>query len=185
MTQLIYAISALGIVAVVAVAMQRSTHASEQAVYTNEVLTQLVTVGRDIVDDIARQDFPFDKEVDPDRLPSSATYPYVHDPEGLTDVTSDEWGGCTNMAECRDIDDFDGMSSEGDRNGLNYTAHVKVEYVDLENPDSTLAGTGSAKSYAKKITVVVESASIVVKGEPITADYSQVITYPRITNFSY
>lgn len=187
MSQLIYGVSALGIVVVFAVSMQRSTHTSEQAVYTNEVLTQLVTIGRDIVDDIAGKDLPFDRWVDPDRLPSSATYPYVHRAEDLTDVTSDEWGGCSNFSECRDIDDFANMDPplEGERNGMKYTAYIDVHYVVLDDPDETLAGTGDQKSFAKEIVVTVEASSIQVGGEPLSADYSQVITYPRITNFSY
>lgn len=187
MSQLIYAISALGIVAVIAVSMQSSTHANEQAVYANEVLTQLVSIGRDVVDDIARQDLPFDETVDPDRLPPSATYPYVHEAWQLTDIGATDWGGCSDFAECKDIDDFDGMDPplEGERNGLKYTASIKVQYVDLANPNNVLTGTGSDKSFAKEIIVTVETSAIQVKGEPISATYSQVITYPRITNFSY
>jgi len=184
MTQVIYAIAALGIVAVIALSMQRSSGKSEQSVYTNEVLTQLVTVGRDVVDDIARQNLPFDAAVDPERLPSSATYPYVHDPNGLTDTNSTEWGNCLSFELCKDIDDFDQLDIEGERNGLEYTATISVRYAVVEDPNSTPSDFGG-RSFAKEITVTVETDAIQVNGEPISASYSRVLTYPRITNYTY
>lgn len=189
MTQLIYAVSALGIVVIVAVSMQRSSGSNEQDVYTNEVLTHLVTIGRDIVDDIAKQNLPFDKAVDPDRLPSSATYPYIHSSDELTDVTDANFGGCSNFSLCQDIDDFhtgDGDPIEGERNGIEYEATITVQYVTEDDPNTKLSGIGTGnKSLAKEITVTVSTQAIQVNGEPISASYSRVLTYPRITNYTY
>jgi hypothetical protein len=190
MTQLIYAVSALGIVAVMALSMQRSSNAGERSVYTNEVLTQLVTIGRDIVDEIAGQDLPFDEAVDPERLPSSATYPYVVDPAGLT-LESEfgvDSGGCAAAGTCRDIDDFHYREGDdpitGTRNELEYSAYVTVRYVQLENANEAPTDFGG-RSFAKEIVVTVESEAIQIEGEPISARYNRVITYPRITNFTY
>jgi hypothetical protein len=188
MTQLIYAISALGIVALIALSMQRSSGSSEQQVYTNEVLTQLVSIGRDVVDDIARQDLPFDATVDPERLPSSATYPYVHGESELT--AESDFGGChgADLSTCEDIDDFHYRDGDdpisGERNGLEYEATISVKYVDVDSPNDD-PSHASGKSFAKQITVTVESAAIQVNGEPISASYSRVLTYPRITNYTY
>jgi hypothetical protein len=181
MAQLIYAISALGIVTVISVSMQNSSSVGEQSVYRNEVLTQLVTVGRDIVDEIARQDLPFDEEVNPDSLPTPSYYPYVHYAWQLTPAA--EFGGCADFYACQDLDDFHEIDPpiEGERGGIEYTANIEVKYVDLENP-STDAGT---QTFAKEVIVTVESESIQINGEPIAATYSRVITYPRITNYSY
>jgi hypothetical protein len=90
------------------------------------------------------------------------------------------------MEDCEDIDDFHDMEVAGERNDLEYTARIHVRYVDLDSPSDTLSGVGSGnKSYAKEIVVTVESESIQVNGEPISASYSRVLTYPRITNYAY
>jgi hypothetical protein len=179
MTQLIYSISALSIAVVFAVSMERSSNSGDQAIYTNEVLTQLVTVGRDVVDDIARKDLPFDEKTDPNRIPQPATYPYVLSPDNLTPESG--FGGCVDFDACLDVDDFDGMTLEGTRNGLHYTASIDVHYVPLDDPN----GTPSGNTWAKEITVHVESTSILFNGEPVSTSYSRVITYPRITNYTY
>lgn len=178
MTQLIYSISALGIVVVVAVSMQRSSGATEQVVYTNEVLTQLVSVGRDVVDDIARRDLPFDAKVDPDRLPSVAVRPYVHSASELT--PADEFGGCTDFEACLDVDDFHKLDPPltGVRNGLDFTANIEVEYVSATDPNTK----SGSQTFAKEITVTVESSSIVLNGKPVSASYSRVLTYPGFTD---
>jgi len=183
---MIYAISALGIVAVIAVSMQYSSNASSQSVYTNEVLTQLVTIGRDIVDDIAAQDLPFDAKVDPDKLGPSATYPYVHDEYGLTPAA--DFGGCTDYSACDDIDDYhmwdDDDPIEGTRNGLDYMARITVRYVNMDSVNAAPSHP-SGRSFAKEIVVEVSTNAIQVDDEPISASYNRVITYPRITNYSY
>ena len=183
---MIYAISALGIVAIIAVSMQRSSGSNEQNVYTNEVLTQLVTIGRDVVDDIGRQNLPFDAKVDPDRLPSSSTYPFVH---SASELTSDSlFGGkdvgktISTMDDADDIDDFHDLVISGERNNLEYEATITVAYVDEDDPNNAPAG---GKSFAKEITVTVETDAIQVNGSPISAEYSRVLTYPRITNYAY
>lgn len=181
MTQLIYAISALGIVAVLSVSMQSSSNMGEQSVYRNEVLTQLVTIGRDIVDEIGRRDLPFDRQVNPDSLPTPSYYPYVHEAWQLTPSAS--FGGCSNFNACQDLDDFHEIDPPitGERNGLEYTANIQVRYVDENNP----SGPAGAQTFAKELIVTVETEAIQINGEPIAATYSRVITYPRITMYSY
>jgi len=167
--------------------MQRSSGSNEQNVYTNEVLTQLVTIGRDVVDDIGRQNLPFDAKVDPDRLPASLTYPYVH---SASELTADSAFGAgdrtgktvTTMDDAEDIDDFHDLVIKGTRNGLDYEATISVAYVDADDPNNAPAG---GKSFAKEITVTVETDAIQVNGSPISAEYSRVLTYSRITNYAY
>jgi len=187
MAQLIYAFSALGIATLFAVSMQNSSHGGEGAVYRNEVLTQLVTVGRDIVDEIARQDLPFDEKVDPDRIPQPATYPYVHEPENLTPEAEFGNSGCYALDSCLDLDDFHSPDEPitGEHNGLEYSATITVRYVDVEDPMQPAPEDDSGMSFAKEIVVTVSAHAIQVNGEPIAAEYRRVTTYPRITNFSY
>ena len=182
MTQLIYAIAALGIVAVVSVSMQGSSNAGQTAVYRNEVLTQLVTVGRDMVDQLARQDLPFDQKVDPDRIPQPATYPYVHTPGDLT--ASSSFGGLASgsaLTDAQDLDDVDGLTIVGERSGLPYEAEFEVRYVSDTNPN----GEASGQTFAKEVIVTVTSDAVIVNGSPVSATYSRVITYPQITNYTY
>jgi hypothetical protein len=180
MAQLIYSISALGIAMVFAISIQSKSNAGEQAVYQNEVLTQLVAAGRDIVDDITQRDLPFDRWVDPDRLPVPSYYPYVHSADGLT--AEDDFGGCVDFDACLDIDDFDDMTGiAGSRGGIDFEASIQVHYVAEEDPAAPVAGN----TFAKEIVVTVESDAIQVFGESVAATYRRVITYPRITQYSY
>lgn len=187
MAQLIYAISALAIAMVFAVSMQSSSNSGEGAVYRNEVLTQLVTIGRDIVDEIARQDLPFDEQVDPSRIPQPATYPYVHFPVNLTPEADFGNPGCYALNSCLDLDDFHSPDDPitGEHNGLEYSATIAVRYVDVADPTQPAPEEDSGMSFAKEIVVTVATDAIQVNGEAIAAEYRRVMTYPRITNFSY
>jgi len=187
MAQLLYSISALGIAMMFAVSMQSSSHTGEGAVYRNEVLTQLVTIGRDIVDEIARQDLPFDEQVDPNRIPQPATYPYVFFPENLTPEAEFGNSGCYALDSCLDLDDFHSPDDPitGEHNGLEYSATITVRYVDVEDPTQPAPEDDLGMSFAKEIVVTVAADAIQVNGEPIAAEYRRVTTYPRITNFSY
>jgi hypothetical protein len=187
MAQMIYSASALGIAMMFAVSMQSSSNTGEGAVYRNEVLTQLVTIGRDIVDEIARQDLPFDEQVDPNRIPQPATYPYVFFPVNLTPEAEFGNSGCYALNSCLDLDDFHSPDEPviGEHNGLEYSATITVRYVNEADPNLPAPEEESGMSFAKEIVVTVAADAIQVNGEPIAAEYRRVTTYPRITNFSY
>jgi len=179
MTQMIYAISALGIVAVFAFMMQRSSLDNEQAMYTNEVRAQLMSIARDVADDLNRRDLPFDYATNEEVGPQPKTYPMVHSPIELTDEIS--FGGCP--ATCQDLDDFDNMEITGVREGLPYSGKIRVRYVDEDDPDVAPIDNGG-KSWAKEVSVTVKTPAIMIGNDSASVTFNMVVAYPRFTDYT-
>lgn len=181
MTQLIYAISALGIVAVFAFMMQRSSLDNEQAMYTNEVRAQLMSIARDVADDLNRRDLPFDEATNEEVGPQPKTYPMVHSPSELTDEIN--FGLCSTCTEPLDLDDFDGMPISGVREGLPYNGEIHIHYVDENDPTQAPTDYGG-KSWAKEVSVTVKTPALMIGSDSASVTFNMVVAYPRFTEYT-
>ena len=179
MSQIIYSILGLSIAVLFATSLNRSVHTGEQGIVSNEVLTQMLGVGQDVLEDVGRRALPFDSKTDESTLPTPIDYPVVHSAAELTPALS--FGGCTSFTSCGDLDDFHGMPSfQRVSNGITYDVTIEVRYVQEANPELAAA----AQTFAKEVNVLVSSQSIQVGNNPLTVGYSRVFTYDKATDFT-
>lgn len=176
MSQLIYSVLALSVTVLFSVSLNRVFSTNTQKTYTNEVLSQMIGVGQDILEEVGRRALPFDEAVDEARYEGDIRYPLVHAAFELTPAS--QFGmcdsGCTDQL---DLDDYDGMTFYRTVDSLDYEARVSVQYVDENDPTQI----SSTQTFAKLVTVEVTSDAIAIGGEPLTVDYSRVFTYERST----
>jgi len=88
-------------------------------------------------------------------------------------TASSSFGGCTVVTSCRDVDDFDGLSITGTKQGLAYRASIDVDYVSRTNPDSVV----SSPTMSKRVTVTVSSTSVFVASDSVSGVISRIIPY--------
>jgi len=176
MTQLIYAVSALGVIMLFSVGIQRVGLTGEQEMYITEARTRMLGVARETVEQISRLDMPFDAATDPDQA-AQGQFPYVDDPAKLTSVSS--FGGCTYLSTCKDIDDFDGLSVADSAQGIPVTLDFEVAYVNALTGEESASAT-----YAKQLRVIVSTVAINRNGAPLVVSYSRVFAYPNTMDFA-
>jgi hypothetical protein len=175
MAQLIYSVLGLTIAVLFATTLNTSIFSNSQRTYTNEVLTQMLGIGEDVIEDVGRRGLPFDEAVDEERYVGQILYPLVHVAWELTPESS--FGGCVVYEACLDLDDFDGMILQRTVEGLEYEAEISVAYVDELDPTVETV----AQTFAKKVSVAISSTAITVGGEPLRIEYSRVFAYERST----
>lgn len=179
MSQLIYSILGLAVAVLFSTMLTRSVHSGGQNIVSNEVLTQMLGVGQDVLEDVGRRALPFDSNTDESKLPQPIDYPVVHYAAQLTPASS--FGGCTDFALCEDLDDFDGIPSfTRTSEGLDYDVTIEVRYVDEDNPDVEQ----TSQTFAKEVNVVVSSPSIMIGGDPLSVGYARVFTYDKATDYT-
>ena len=183
MTQLIYAVSALALVMLLTVGIQRAGLHAEREIYLTEARTRMLAAARETVERITRLDMPFDYATDPDRGAAGKTFPYVSSPGELTGKGG--FGGCGlaqtyDLSPCLDIDDFHGVGPVADSvDGLPVQFEFSVAYVDtLTGAESMLA------TYAKELTVTVTSPAFRTATDTLTVQYSRVFAYPSPMDFA-
>lgn len=178
MVQLIYSVLGLAVAILFSTTLARSSHKGGQNIVSNEVLTQMLGVGQDVLEDVGRRALPFDEKTDESKLPTPIDYPVVHSAAELT--PADQFGGCVSYTACEDLDDFHGMSFTRTSNDIEYDVTVEVRYVDEDDPDTQ----GAAQTFAKEVNVIVANRSILMFGQPITVEYARVFTYDKATDFT-
>ncbi len=175
MAQVIYSILGLSIAMLFSMSLNRSIYSNTHRTYTNEVLSQMLGIGEDVLEDVGRRSLAFDEAVDEARYVGPIQYPLVHVAWELTPQSS--FGGCLVYAACLDLDDFHGMVLTRSVEGLEYEAEISVIYVDELDP---MIETGS-QTFSKKVTVTVSSSAIVIGDKPLSVHYSRVFSYERST----
>jgi len=176
MSQLIYSILALSVTVLFSVSLNRVFNTNTEKTYTNEVLSQMIGVGQDVLEEVGRRGLPFDEAVDEARYVGPIRYPLVHAAFELTPASA--FGMCdSGCTDPLDLDDYDGMTFYRTVDSLDYIATVSVQYVDELDPTKVSA----TQTFAKLVTVEVSSEAIAISGEPLTIDYSRVFTYERST----
>ena len=196
MSQLIYALGALTVLLVFNVSIQRTALQGEREMYTDEARARLMMFARETADRITRLELPFDEQIDPDRIASGSLYPYVATPTGLT--AEGDFGGCLatarrGLSDCVDLDDLHAVGPlDDDLGGLPIEYSFKVAYVDTADGSST----AGAKSYAKKLTISVETSAVLVDSiyaagggfkndrKNLNVTYERVFTYPNVIDFA-
>jgi hypothetical protein len=178
MAQLLYAVSALAIVMIFSLGMQRAGITGQQEMMITEARTRMLGVARETVERVSRMDMPFDAATDLTRGASEKVFPYVTSAGELTAPGS--FGGCVGyINDCLDIDDFHNFSISDTLNGIPVTLEFEVSYVDA------LTGAESASAtFAKQLRVKVSTISIAQLDGPLTVTYSRVFAYPSTTDFA-
>ena len=178
--QVIYAFIAILLVALLSLTLQRGVHSTERRQMVNEVSTQLVGVGIDVLEFVGRR--AFDYEVDTTRADFAVwrdDFPYATDPTDLTPATSAEWGNCpSGFYTCDDIDDFDGLTVTRTVDGMDFSVDILVEYVSESTPDDP-----AAQSFAKEVRLEISSSSLYLNSpaNPLTVVISRVFAYSQST----
>ena len=175
--QVIYAFIAMLLVALLSLTLQRGIHSTERRQIVNEVSTQLVGVGIDVLEYIGRH--PFDYAVDTSRVDLDAIddFPYVTNASQLTPPGS--FGGCTNYYTCQHIDDFEGVTITRNVDGFDYVVDIFVRYVDENSPDTPSA----VPTFAKEVRVEISSTHLYISSPayPLTVLIARVFTYEQPT----
>lgn len=177
MNQVIYAVAALTVVMLFSMSTQRGRVTGTQEMYVTEARTRMMGVARETVERIARTEMAFDEATDSEKVAEGAVYPYVAGPGELTPGNS--FGGCADLVACDDLDDFHGVSVNGDMEGLPYNVDVAVAYVD-----ALTGGPTGSQTFAKELTVTVSTPALSLKGETLSVGYSRVFTYPSLFDFA-
>jgi hypothetical protein len=175
MGQLIYSVLGLFVAVLFSTSLNSAVRVNQNRTFTNEVLSQMLGIGEDILSDVGRRSLPFDEAVDEERYDGPIQYPLVHVAWELTPASS--FGGCNVPANCLDLDDFHGMLQQRTVEGLDYVAEISVTYVDETNPEIESA----TQTFAKKVSVTISSEAVHVRGEPLSVTYSRVFAYERAT----
>ena len=175
MAQLIYSILGLSIAVLFSTSLNSTIFSNTHRTYTNEVLSQMLGIGEDILEDVGRRSLPFDEAVDEERYVGQIQYPLVHVAWELTPESS--FGGCLVYEACLDLDDFDGMLLVRSVEGLEYEAEISVAYVDEVDPTKETV----TQTFSKKVSVTVSSGAIVIGDKPLSIEYSRVFAYERST----
>lgn len=169
--QVFYALIAMLLLALLSLTLQRGTHSAERRQIVNEMTTQLVGVGIDVIEHIGRQ--PFDSQTDSNKV---ATVPPVTNAAQLTPKGS--FGGCTDYNACEDVDDFDGLTITRDVGGLDFDVVIEINYVDENNPDVQ----PGFNTFAKEIRLSISSPHLyITKSIPLTVQIARVRAYDRAT----
>lgn len=167
-SQVIYSLLALTIVGILGFSVSRGLMSVGQRAYQNETLTQVSGVANEILEDIGSRAF------DANTISSV--------PGSVSELTAVAGfgGGCDPEVSCIDIDDFDGKTLYREREGLDFTVDVRVEYVDQDDP--TLVS--STPTFAKQVTLSITTPYVYKENNPdslITMQMSRVFTYNRTT----
>ncbi len=169
--QVFYALIAMLLLALLSLTLQRGTHSAERRQIVNEMTTQLVGVGIDVVEHIGRQ--PFDSQTDSNKV---ATVPPVTNANQLTPKGS--FGGCTDYNSCEDVDDFDGLAITRIVDGLQFDVQIEVNYVDELTPDNQ----PGYNTFAKEVRLTISSPYLyITKSTPVSVQIARVIAYDRTT----
>ncbi|MBT8400586.1 MAG: hypothetical protein KJO98_08925 [Rhodothermia bacterium] len=174
--QVLYAFIAMLLIALLSLTLQRGVHSTERRQIVNEVATQLVGVGIDVVEYIGRH--PFDAQTDTtDPVVQAKGFPFVEDPSELTPPGS--FGGCADYYSCGDIDDFHGMNVARTVDGIDYSVDIEVEYVDDDSPETASA----TQTYSKEVRLEIASPHLYVssRDNPITVVVARVFSYDQPT----
>lgn len=144
-SQLIYAVVAVAIAAMVSYLLLIGTTTVETRQYQNEMMTQVSGVAHEVFDLIGTRSFDArtDTTVFPDP-PSSA--------EELT-AESDFGKSCDPYTGCSDIDDYHEQELTMNRLGTTYSVFVGVRYVEESNPESF----SGSKTFAKRVTLTISN----------------------------
>lgn len=176
--QVIYAFIAMLLVALLSLTLQRGIHSTERRQIVNEVSTQLVGVGIDVLEYIGRH--PFDYAVDTSRVDIDAIddFPYVTDASQLADPGT-FGGGCPDYYSCTYIDDFEAVTITRNVDGLDYQVDIFVQYVDENQPDTPSA----VPTFAKEVRVEISSTSLYLSSPayPLTVLIARVFAYDQPT----
>lgn len=172
--QVIYGLTAMALVALVSLTVQRTSTGTQQRMIVNEVATQLGGVGVEVLERIGS--LPFDSKTDTTKV---FTFPLVTEANQLTDASA--FGGCVDFALCEDIDDFHGLTIQREQDDFTYGLQIDVEYVDVLAP---FGSTYGPQSFAKKVTLSVTNPHLYLgdRDNPLTVTLSRVFTYQRVTS---
>ncbi|MDX1740688.1 MAG: hypothetical protein R3178_05310 [Rhodothermales bacterium] len=178
--QVIYAFIAILLIALLSLTLQRSVHSTERRQIVNEVSTQLVGVGIDVLEDIGRH--AFDYEVDTTRADFPLwrdDFPYATNPAQLTPIASAEFGNCVDFYSCDDIDDFHNMTITRVVDGVGFNVDIFVEYVSETTPN-VKPGT---QTFAKEVRLEISSSALYLSSpaNPLTVEISRVFAYDQPT----
>jgi hypothetical protein len=175
MGQLIYSVLGLFVAVLFSTSLNSAVRVNQNRNFTNEVLSQMLGIGEDILSDVGRRGLPFDEKVDEERYEGQVQYPLVHVAWELT--PSGSFGGCDAPENCLDLDDFHGMKLDRIVEGLEYDIEIAVVYVNEADPEIESA----VQTFAKKVTVTISSEAIYVRDEPLTISYARVFAYEQAT----
>ncbi len=178
--QVIYAFIAILLLALLSLTLQRGIHSTERRQIVNEVSTQLVGVGIDVLEHIGRK--PFDYEVDTTRADFALwrdDFPYVTDATDLTPTSAAEYGNCLDFYTCDDVDDFDGLSITRTVDGIDYLVDIFVDYVTESTPDVA----PGVQTFAKEVRLEIRSSTLYLSSpaDPLTVVISRVVAYDQST----
>lgn len=176
--QVIYAFIAMLLVALLSLTLQRGIHSTERRQIVNEVSTQLVGVGIDVLEHIGRTTFDYAVDTNRVDIDPIEDFPYVEDPAELTLPGS--FGSCSDYYSCKYIDGFDGMTVNRTVDGLDFEVDIFVQYVDEDNPDTA----SGVQTYAKEVRLEISSSALYLSSaaNPLTVEIARVYTYQQPTS---
>ncbi len=171
MSQITYGVLGLTAAALVSFSLMRSPDRGSDELVSNEVVSHMLYVGQDILQDIAQRSLPFDANLVSISTVSNVSHPAGSEANELTAYGA--FGGCMTIAACGDLDDLDGISFVQESDGVTYDVSIEVRYVEPAAPYAP----STTPTFAKQLNVLVSTPAVPIGGRPLTVGYARVFTY--------
>jgi hypothetical protein len=166
MVQTLYALTAIFLVAILSMTMNRTIHGSETRMVLHEVSAQVTPIAADLFDLIGS--LPYDAATQSGVMVRqlSRLSPVIA-PSTFCDAV-------LSPGSCLVMNDLHGQKVTRDVKGLTYEIAIALEYVDPQPPANT--------SYKKKATVTITNPHITrANGTPLEMVFTRMFVYPRVT----